>query len=71
MALIRQVSPSRGFPGAVPYGVRTFLDPNGPRSPGQPEDGGMIPSMRGGVNLGEKIRKEEIYHYGKMTCNDV
>lgn len=22
----RQISPSRGFPGAVPYGVRTFLD---------------------------------------------
>ena len=28
MALIRQVSPSRGFPGAVPCGVRTFLDPS-------------------------------------------
>ena len=27
VALIRQVAPSRGFPGAVPYGVRTFLDP--------------------------------------------
>jgi len=24
---IRQVAPSRGFPGAVPCGVRTFLDP--------------------------------------------
>ena len=27
MALIRQVAPSRGFPGAVLCGVRTFLDP--------------------------------------------
>jgi len=23
---VRQISPSRGFPGAVPCGVRTFLD---------------------------------------------
>jgi len=28
VALIRQVSPSRGFPGAVLSGVRTFLDPS-------------------------------------------
>ena len=28
VALIRQVAPSRGFPGAVPCGVRTFLDPS-------------------------------------------
>jgi hypothetical protein len=35
----RQISPSRGFPGAVPCGVRTFLDLLGrkPRSPGRPE----------------------------------
>jgi hypothetical protein len=28
VALIRQISPSRGFPGAVPCGVRTFLSPS-------------------------------------------
>ncbi len=47
-------SPSRGFPGTAPCGVRTFLDPvlcTGPRPPGQPEDKGIIPSLTGGVNL--------------------
>jgi hypothetical protein len=36
---IRQISPSRDFPGVVPCGVRTFLDsPNRePRSLGRPE----------------------------------
>jgi hypothetical protein len=35
---IRQVTPPRVLPGAVLYGVRTFLDPvtTGPRSPDQP-----------------------------------
>ncbi len=34
---IRQVTPSRDFPGFVLYGVRTFLDMTGmPRSSGQP-----------------------------------
>ena len=28
VALFRQVAPSRGFPGAVLCGVRTFLDPS-------------------------------------------
>ena len=42
------VSPSRAFPGAVPCGVRPFLDPmqrTGSRPPGQPEDRGIIPSL--------------------------
>jgi len=53
VALIRQVFPSRAFPGAVPCGVRTFLDASrrsAPRPPGQPEDKGMIPSMKRRVN---------------------
>jgi hypothetical protein len=34
---LRQISPSRGFPGAVPYGVRTFLDvPQGDAAIAQP-----------------------------------
>jgi hypothetical protein len=53
VALVRQVSPSRDFPGAVLCGVRTFLDPTnaGPRPSGQPEDGGIIPSLGQSVNL--------------------
>ncbi len=36
---IREVAPSRDFPGVVPCGVRTFLDAaqTAPRPPGQPE----------------------------------
>lgn len=37
---VRQISPPRGLPGILLFGVRTFLDraPARPRSPDQPED---------------------------------
>jgi len=61
VALFRQVAPSRGFPGAVPYGVRTFLAPvlcTGARPSGQPEDIGIIPLDGRGVNLVQEKRTE-------------
>ncbi len=58
VALLRQIAPPRGFPDAVLFGVRTFLDlakSARPRSPGQPEDNVIIPFYRLRVNCAERI----------------
>ena len=46
---IRQITPSRGFPGAVPCRVRTFLDraEARPRSPNRPEAASSYTGARG------------------------
>ena len=74
VALIRQVAPSRGFPGAVPYGVRTFLDlglRSGPRPPGQPEDKGIIPSMKRRMNLDGKHAAHQEHNGYKWERNKI
>jgi hypothetical protein len=74
VALIRQVAPSRGFPGAVPCGVRTFLDSSIVlRNRDRPASLKTKVSYR--LYSGESISPEknslfqieEVYHPRKMT----
>jgi len=61
VALIRQVA-RPGFPGAVPCGVRTFLDPMlalKTATARQPEDKGIIPSIHWQVISTEKNQQSQ------------